>query len=127
VAAGFGQVGGQERGAPNPVEVVLRLAQVQSESIIEQSEAGQRLLQSVDRASGGLEVVVQVGGGGIVRGSLGQQPPLLAFPPSVQQVSTRHDELVAVVAPLTELTPMFPQFKARFRLLALICLRDRIG
>jgi hypothetical protein len=30
-------------------------------------------------------------------------------------------------APLTELTTMFQQFTARFRLLALACPRDRIG
>ena len=30
-------------------------------------------------------------------------------------------------APLTELTPIFQQFMAAFRLLALICPRDRIG
>jgi hypothetical protein len=36
-------------------------------------------------------------------------------------------EMIAGQAPLTELTPMFQQFMAGFRLLALICPRDRIG
>ena len=36
-------------------------------------------------------------------------------------------EMIAGQAPLTELTTMFQQFMACFRLSALICPRDRIG
>jgi hypothetical protein len=114
-AAGLGEVGGQERGVPDAVEVVLGLAQVQGERVVEEAEPGQGLLQAVDGAGGGLEVAVQVGGGGVVGGSFGQQPPLLALAPPVEQVGAGQDELVAVVAPLTELTMMFQQFMACFR------------
>ena len=53
--AGGGEVGGAKRGAPHPVEVVLGPAQVQGERVLQQAEAGQRFLQAVDGAGGGLE------------------------------------------------------------------------
>ncbi len=75
----LGEVCGQERGVPDALEVVLGFAQIQGEGVVEEPESGQCLLQAVDRAGGGFEVVVQVGGGGVLGGSLGQQPPLFAF------------------------------------------------
>ncbi|MER5756819.1 hypothetical protein [Streptomyces sp. NPDC002088] len=54
------------------MEVVLRLAQVQGEGVVEEAEAGQGLLQAVDGAGGGLEVAVEVVGGGVVGGAFGQ-------------------------------------------------------
>src|ERR1035441_5092459 len=68
---GSGEVAGAEGGAPDAVEVVLRPAQVQGQGLAEQAEAGQGLLQAVDRAGGWLEDLVQVVGGGVVRGTLG--------------------------------------------------------
>ena len=65
-AAGIGEVGGAERGAPDAVEVVLGFAQVQGEGVVEEAEAGQGFLKAVDGAGGRFEVVVQVGGGGVV-------------------------------------------------------------
>ena len=93
-----GEVGGAEGGGPDAVEVVLGFAQVQREGVVEQAEPGQGLLQAVDGAGGGLEVAVQVVGGGVVGGAFGELAPLLAFAPPVQQVGAGEDELVAVVA-----------------------------
>ena len=109
------EVGGPEGGAPDAVEIILGLAQVQGEGVVQEAESGQGLLQAVDGAGGGLEVVVQVAGGGVVGGAFGQQPPLFALAPPVEQVGPGQDEFVAVVAPLTELTPIFQQFMAGFR------------
>jgi hypothetical protein len=79
-----------------------------------------------------------LGGGGVGAGPVidavdgGGQP----FPGAEQivevggqagQVGDVGAEVVAAGAPLTELTLMFQQFTARFRLLAIICPRDRIG
>ncbi|WP_246144526.1 hypothetical protein, partial [Actinacidiphila oryziradicis] len=80
------------------MEVVLGFAQVQGEGVLEEAEAGQSLLQAVDGAGGGLEVAVEVVGGGVVRGALRQQPPLFALAPPVEEVGAGEDELVAVVA-----------------------------
>ncbi|MEV7288735.1 hypothetical protein AB0O01_30040 [Streptomyces sp. NPDC093252] len=80
------------------MEVVLELAEVQGEGVVEEPEAGQRLLQAVDGAGGGFEVAVEVLGSGVVEGSFGQQSPLFAFAPSVEQVGAGQDVLVAVVA-----------------------------
>jgi hypothetical protein len=93
-----GEVGSPEGGRPDAVEIVLGFAQVQGEGVIQQAESCQGLLQAVDGAGGGLEVVVQVGGGGVVGGAFGQQPPLLALAPPVEQVGPGQDEFVAVVA-----------------------------
>ena len=90
---GVGEVGGAEGGGPDAVEVVLGFAQVHREGLVEQAEPGQGLLQAVDGAGGGVEVAVQVVGGGTVRGSLGQLSPLLAFAPPVQEVRAGEDEL----------------------------------
>src|SRR5262245_42975433 len=86
-----GEVGGPEGGGPDAVEVVLGFAQVQGEGVVQEAEPGQGFLQAVDGAGGGLEIVVQVGGGGVVGGAFGQQPPLFAFAPPVEQVSARED------------------------------------
>ena len=79
-----------------------------------------------------------LGGGGVGTGPFidaadgGGQP----FPGAEQvlevglQVGQEGDvgaEVIAPGAPLTELTAMFQQFMAGFRLLALTCPRDRIG
>ncbi|MFJ1551598.1 hypothetical protein [Streptomyces sp. NPDC088246] len=80
------------------MEVVLGFAQVQGEGVVEEAEAGQGLFQAVDGAGSGLEVAMEVVGGGVVGGAFGQQPPLLALAPPVEQVGAREDELVAVVA-----------------------------
>ena len=80
------------------MEVVLGFAQVQGEGVVEEAEAGQGLLQAVDGAGGGLEVAVEVVGGGVVGGAFGQQPPLLALAAPVEEVGAGQDELVAVVA-----------------------------
>jgi hypothetical protein len=71
------------------VEVVLGFARVQGEGVVEEAEAGQGPLQAVDGASGGLEVAVQVVGGRVVGGALGQQPPLLALAPRSAAVGRR--------------------------------------
>lgn len=63
------------------MEVVLGFAQVQGEGVVEEAEAGQGLFQAVDGAGGGLEVAVEVVGGGVVGGAFGQQSPLLALAP----------------------------------------------
>ncbi|GGQ23836.1 hypothetical protein GCM10010279_34540 [Streptomyces mutabilis] len=42
------------------MEVVLGFAQVQGEGVVQEAEAGQGLLQSVDGAGGNLEVAVEV-------------------------------------------------------------------
>jgi hypothetical protein len=115
VVAVPGEVGGTEGGGPDAVEVVLGLAQVQGECLVEEAEAGQGLLQAVDGAGGRLEVAVEVAGGGVVGRPLGEQPPLLALAAPVEQVGAGQDELVAAVAPLTELTSIFQQFIACFR------------
>lgn len=80
------------------MEVVLRAAQVQGEGLVEEPELGQGLLQSVDRAGGGLEHLVQVAGGSVVRSPLGGGPPLFLLAPPVEQVGNGHYELVAVLA-----------------------------
>ncbi|MFE9783264.1 hypothetical protein ACFYPA_34595 [Streptomyces sp. NPDC005775] len=80
------------------MEVVLGFAQVQGEGVIEEAEAGQGLLQAVDGAGGGLEVAVEVVGGRVIGGTLGQQLPLLTLAPPIQQVGAGAYELVAVVA-----------------------------
>ena len=49
-------------------------------------------------AGGGLEILVQVVGGGVIRSALGQLSPLLAFTPPIQQIRPGQHELVAVVA-----------------------------
>ncbi|MFD4947972.1 hypothetical protein ACFWNT_37030 [Streptomyces sp. NPDC058409] len=94
----MGEVGGAEGGGPDAVEVVLGFAQVQGEGVVKEAEVGQGLLQAVDGAGGGFEVVVEVVGGGVVGGAFGQQPPLLALAPPVEEVGAGEDELVAVVA-----------------------------
>jgi hypothetical protein len=81
-----------------PSWAVLRAAQVQGQGLVEQAEAGQGLLQPVDRAGGWLEYLVQVVGGGVVGGALGDGPPLLLLAPPVEQVGAGHHELVAVLA-----------------------------
>jgi hypothetical protein len=86
LVVGGGEVGGAEGGAPDAVEVVLGLAQVQGEGLVEQAEAGEGLLQAVDGAGGRLEVGVQVVGGRVVGCAFGEQPPLLALAPPVEQV-----------------------------------------
>jgi hypothetical protein len=96
------------------VEIVLGFAQVQGQGVVQEAESCQGFLQAVDGAGSGLEVVVQVGGGGVVGCAFGQQPPLFALAPPVEQVGPGQDELVTVVAPLTELVAMFPQFRACF-------------
>ena len=63
------------------MEVVLGFAQVQRQSVVEEAEAGQGLLQAVDGAGGGLEVAVQVVGGGVVGGALGQESPFSELVP----------------------------------------------
>jgi hypothetical protein len=98
VVACGGQVGSAEGGAPDAVEVVLGLAHVQGERVIEEPEPGEGLLQAVDRAGGRLEVRVQVVRGRVVGGSFGEQPPLLALAPPVEQVSAGQHELAAVMA-----------------------------
>ncbi|WP_426504312.1 hypothetical protein ACPPVO_42990 [Dactylosporangium sp. McL0621] len=60
------------------MEVVLRLAEIECEGVLEQAEAREGLLQAVDGPGGGFEVLVQVGGGRVVGGAFGQQPPLLS-------------------------------------------------
>jgi hypothetical protein len=80
------------------VEVVLGLAHVQRERVVEEPEAGEGLFQAVDRAGGRLEVRVQVVGRRVVGRAFGEQPPLLALAPPVEQVSARQHELVAVAA-----------------------------
>jgi hypothetical protein len=96
--SGPGQVGGTEPGVPKALEVVLGPAQIQGEGVVEQAEAGECLLQPVDGAGGGLEDLVQVAGGGVVGGALGDGVPLLAFAPPVQQIGARDDELAAAFA-----------------------------
>ena len=98
VCRGAGEFGGAEGGVPDAVEVVLGRAQVQGERVVEQPEPGQGLLQAVDGAGGGLEVRVQVVGGGVVGGAFGERAPLLALAPPVEQVGAGQHELVAVVA-----------------------------
>ncbi|WP_280892148.1 hypothetical protein [Streptomyces sp. LBL] len=80
------------------MEVVLGFAQVQGEGVVEEAEAGQGLLQAVDGAGCGIEVAVEVVGGGVVGGALGQQPPLFTLSLPVEEVGAGEDELVAVVA-----------------------------
>lgn len=80
------------------MEVVLGFAQVQGESVVEEAKAGQGLFQAVDGAGAGLEVAMEVVGGGVVRGTLGQQQPLLTLATPVEQVRAGQDELVTVVA-----------------------------
>lgn len=80
------------------MEVVLRFAQVQGEGVVEKTEARQGLLQAADGPGCGLEVAVEVVGSGVVGGTFGQQSPLLALAPPVEQVGAGQDELVAVVA-----------------------------
>ncbi|MCX4799513.1 MULTISPECIES: hypothetical protein [unclassified Streptomyces] len=98
VAGGLGEVGGAEGGGPDAVEVVLGFAQVQGEGVVEQAQAGQGAFQAVDGAGGGFEVAVEVVGGGVVGGALGQESPLLALAAPVEEVGAGQDELVAVVA-----------------------------
>jgi hypothetical protein len=86
------------------VEVVLGLAEVQGEGVVEEAGPGQGLLQAVDGAGGRLEIGVQVGGGGVVGGAFGEQPPLFALAPPVEQVGPGQDELAAVAAVFSELT-----------------------
>lgn len=57
------------------MEVVLGFAQVQGKGVVEEAEAGEGLLQAVDGSGGGLEVAVEIVGGGVVRGAFGQQSP----------------------------------------------------
>src|SRR5271156_1580073 len=59
---------------------------------------GQCSFEAVDGAGGGLEIAVQVVGGGVVGCALGQLSPLCAFTSPIQQIGAGEHELVAVVA-----------------------------
>ncbi|MGW4886440.1 hypothetical protein [Streptomyces murinus] len=87
-AGRVGEVGGAEGGGPHSMEAVLGFAQVQGEDAGEEAEAGQGLLQAVDGTGAGLEVAVKVIGGGVVGGTFGQLPPLLALTAPVEDVGT---------------------------------------
>ena len=78
--------------------MVLGLAQVRGEGVVQEAEPGQGLVQAVDGAGGGLEVVVQAGGRGVVGGAFGQQPPLPALAPPAGQAGPGQDEFAAVAA-----------------------------
>ena len=95
---GVGEVGGAEGGGPDAVEVVLGFAQVQRESLVEQAEPCQGVLESVDGAGSRREVLVRVISGRIVGGALGELSPLLAFTPPIQRVRPGQDEFVAALA-----------------------------
>ena len=96
VVAGLARSVARNDGVPDAVEVVLGPAQVQGKGLVEQAEPGEGLLQPVDRVGGGREDLVQVVGGGVVGGALGDGVPLLALAPPVEQVGAGQDELVAV-------------------------------
>ncbi|MFJ9676363.1 hypothetical protein ACIRP5_37025 [Streptomyces sp. NPDC101221] len=80
------------------MEVVLGAPQVEGEGFVEDAEGGQGLLESFDGLGGGFEDGVEVVGGGIVGGVLGDGSPLFGFASPVEEVCAGEDEVVAVLA-----------------------------
>jgi hypothetical protein len=92
-----GEVVGAERQGLQPAEVILQVAQVQGERILQQAEAGQGFLEAADCGGDGLEDLVEVVGGGAVGSAFDDRRLLLSVVPPVEQIGSEHPT-VAVVA-----------------------------